>query len=391
MRALIIVLGLGVVLAGGVGMAIGQVKRSEGDELKDAIYIKVEGKQVGTLPAQRVHLPDADFTRGDARLGVTLAGHIYVALWKNLHWSTDEGRTWSTRDLPVQSGGFGVLGDDTLVVFTGHPKPSTIRSTDYGKTWSKPTPVDISPYDTGGGGWGHVMQLTGGPALMTVQCCYEQDAKDPKSGKPRQKEQLGIYDHVYRSTDSGKTWGDRSLICRDSAETSLLLLKSGKMMAATRRQRHPQQTLPTDNVDELKAQGMWDDQHNQAYIRHAYFANSDDLGRTWKNLRLAPCYRLESGMAEQLCPSELLQLPDGRVVWIHHRRHRPLKGIYARVSHDEGQTWTKRRYWLRDLREQDHGLYPASTVLKDGTLLTVTSTNHSNRSMAIRWRLPAGE
>lgn len=365
--------------------------RPDRTELNDPIYVDVDGAQAGTLPATRVHLPDDDFVRGDARLGRTEAGCVCICLGRKLHLSDDGGQTWQTRDLPVASGGFGVVGADSLVVFTADPTPSTLRSTDLGRTWSEPIPLDIGAFDKAGG-WTHIMQVPEGPALMTVQCYNEDRATDPRTGAKRRSTQLGLYDHVYRSSDSGRSWHDRTGIARDSAETSLLWLRSGRMMAAIRVQRVPQRVLPSDDVEQFKALGLWNRGDGMPFIKHAFLADSDDLGRTWTNLRLAPCDRIgPDQVAESLCPSELIQLPDGRVLWIHHRRHQPRKGVYARVSHDDGRTWTGRRYWLRNLRDQRHGVYPASTLLDDGTILTVTSANHGNRAMAIRWKLPPGD
>lgn len=138
------------------------------DELKDPIEIlNDQGKKLGELPAQRSYLP-YEGVRADARLGVTKAGHVYVALGKKLYWSKDEGRTWGSRDLPVGSSGFDILRDDTFIVFSGYPKCGVVRSTDYGKTWSKKIPLDLSPFTTGGGGWTQITHPPGLPALMTV-------------------------------------------------------------------------------------------------------------------------------------------------------------------------------------------------------------------------------
>ena len=355
------------------------------DELNAPIEILTDdGKKVGELPAERHYIP-FDGLRGDARMGVTSAGHIYVALGDKLCSSTDEGRSWTSRELPLgsdksTSAGFGVIADDVFVLSSGYPKQSTLRSTDLGKTWSDPTPIDISPFASAGGGWSQISQMAGGPALMTVQCRY--GANDPKTSQPRTGEKPGLYDHVYRSTDGGKTWGDRSQICRDSAESSVLLLKSGKMLAAIRRQRGPARLLPGDDIEALKAMDGW--RNGKPYIKHGFLADSYDKGNTWKNVRLAPN---TPDMKHGLCPSDLVQLPDGRVVWIYTHRYGKYGGVMARVSEDDGATWSAERYWVRRLRDLGHGTYPTNTVLADGTVLTVCSANHGNRAIAIRWRL----
>jgi hypothetical protein len=92
-----------------------------------------------------------------------------VALGKKLCSSSDGGRTWTSRDLPVKAGGFSVIAEDVLVLFAGYPRPMTMRSTDLGSTWSHPRTLDVAPFDAGDGGWTHISQLPSGPALMTVQ------------------------------------------------------------------------------------------------------------------------------------------------------------------------------------------------------------------------------
>ena len=102
------------------------------------------------------------------------------------------------------------------------------------------------------------------------------------------------------------------------------------------------------------------------------------------NVRLAPN---TPDMKHGLCPSDLVQLPDGRVVWIYTHRYGDYGGVMARVSTDDGKTWSAERYRVRNLRQKAHGTYPTSAVLDDGTILTVCSKNHDNRALAIRWKL----
>jgi hypothetical protein len=355
------------------------------DELADPVEILTDdGKAIGELPAERNYIP-FDAPRGDARMGVTTQGDIFVALGDKLCSSSDDGRTWTSRDLSVGAEGFGVIADDVLVLFGGWPSPVTMRSTDLGRTWSEPAPVDISPYEAGGGGWTHISQMRNGPALMTVQLQYRADAIDPDTGQLRTGDQPGLYDHVYRSTDGGRTWGDRSLICRDSAESSVILLQSGKMLAAIRRQRSPQRLLPGDDIEQLKAMDAWRD--GNIHLKHGFMADSYDKGYTWENVRLAPT---TPDMKHGLCPSDFVQLPDGRVVWIYTRRQMGMDpGVMARVSSDDGKTWSEVRYRVRRMRVDGHVTYATNAVLADGTILSVCGKNHGNRAMAIRWRLPA--
>jgi hypothetical protein len=374
-------------------VSVTSIALGAGDEFKEPINVLAEdGRQIRQLPAERFRLPFEE-ERGDARLGVTKAGHVYVALGKQLCWSEDGGRSWKHRNLPWSAGGFGVLRDDTFILFGGYPKCWVTRSTDYGRTWSQKAPLDPSPFTSCGGGWTQISQPPGCPALMVITLRNGTGRKDHE-GIPLPAHKLGIHDYIYRSTDSGRTWGDTSLIVPDSAESSLLLLKSGKMLAAIRKQRVPQRLLPGENVFSLKAIGAW--RESKPFVKHGVLADSDDKGHTWHRERLGP---VSDTINYGLCPSELVQLPDQRVVWIYTRKFGddttkllgPGQGIYARVSADEGATWSGERYCVRLLKQPGYTPYPATTVLSDGTILTVMGTNRgANPAMAIRWR-PAPE
>ena len=140
---------------------------------------------------------------------------------------------------------------------------------------------------------------------------------------------------------------------------------------------------PGDDIEKLKAMDAW--RNGKVYIKHGFLADSYDKGYTWVNERFAPN---TPDLKHGLCPSDLVQLPDGRVVWTYTHRYGPDSGVMARVSKDDGKTWSAERYRVRLLRQPGHGTYPTSTVLKDGTILTVCSKNHGNRAIAIRWRIP---
>ena len=59
----------------------------------------------------------------------------------------------------------------------------------------------------------------------------------------------GGFGYLVRSRDGGKRWGDLSLIAQHAAEISLLVLPSGKLMAASRMQRGSR--LPGDPASVL--------------------------------------------------------------------------------------------------------------------------------------------
>ena len=135
----------------------------------------------------------------------------------------------------------------------------------------------------------------------------------------------------------------------------------------------------------MKAIDAWRD--GNIYLKHGFMADSYDKGYTWENVRLAPT---TPDMKHGLCPSDFVQLPDGRVVWIYTRRQMGKDpGVMARVSSDDGKTWSEVRYRVRRMRVDGAGTYATNAVLADGTILSVCGKNRGNRAMAIRWRLPA--
>lgn len=378
MQRLINLIGVGV-----IALAVSGPDEALGEELNDSIEILTDdGTKVGQLPCEKNYIP-FEGMRGDARMGVTRAGDVYVALGEKLCCSRDGGRTWKSRDLPLPSGGFGILRDDTFVVFTGFPDCGVIRSTDCGSTWSEKAPLDLAPFTSGGGGWSQIIHPPGTPALMTVTLRNGDGVKDHE-GNPLPADKVGIHDHLFRSTDFGKTWNNKTMIVPDSAESSVLVLRSGKMLAAIRKQRHPQRFLPGDDIDVLKAMDGWRD--GRPYVKHGFLAESIDDGNTWVNEHLAPN---TPDMRHGLCPSDLVQLPDERVVWIYTHRYGRDGGVMARTSSDEGKTWSAVRYRIRRLPQLGHGTYPTNAVFADGTILTVCGKNQGNRAIAVRWRIPA--
>jgi len=54
-----------------------------------------------------------------------------------------------------------------------------------------------------------------------------------------------------------------------------------------------------------------------------------DKGYTWENVRLVPN---TPDMMHGLCPSDLVQLPDGRLVWMYTHRYGEDSGVLARVG-----------------------------------------------------------
>ena len=84
-------------------------------------------------------------------------------------------------------------------------------------------------------------------------------------------------------------------------------------------------------------------------------------------------------------PGELIQAPDGRVVFLYCHRYGPHPGVYARVSRDEGRTWGAE---LLALRHLSNGGYSSSTGLEDGTIVSMLGVSERGKVQVVRWRLP---
>ncbi|NQT15207.1 MAG: exo-alpha-sialidase [Planctomycetes bacterium] len=260
-------------------------------------------------------------------------------------WATqDGGKTWHKRGTPAPhepdcnrmnvAAGLAT-GGDLLVVSSGwsnrYPPekqgspfragilaPWVCRSADGGRTWS----IDQEAFPAQGpnGGvcipFGDIVIGYDGALRVAIYSVILERRTDR------------VY--VYRSADDGKTWGDPAALDEDALrnETALVHLGEGEWLAAVREN------------------GM-------------HLHRSDDDARTWTyRMRLTP-------PAQH--PGHLLRLSDGRILLSSGNRTGNEKGVDARFSPDEGQSWTDP---LRIVDFQGDGGYPASVQLPDGQILT---------------------
>ncbi|MDP6153466.1 MAG: sialidase family protein, partial [Phycisphaeraceae bacterium] len=248
------------------------------------------------------------------------------------------------------------------------------RSTDSGKTWTEPVELDLAPFNRGGDGWTQGYQHPDGDVMITMTLRVV--GADPEDIT------AGIHEHIYRSTDGGKTWSDRVLLHAHGAESSLLALRdSNKMLAIIRAQRF---RFDSDTPELFKTFGTPPD--GRIALKNGVLAESNDGGRTWGNPRLF------TGFGD--VPGELIQTPDGRIaaLWLHRYPH-PQGRVCVRISEDGGATWGDTQYVLFD----GNG-YSSSVVFDDGAIVTVCENTPLDagghpagaRSMvAALWRLPA--
>lgn len=301
--------------------------------------------------------------------------------------SSDGGRSWSRRGVPVpyapgtnrmnHSAGLARYGalvaivsgwdkrsprgsDGEMVKIANTPPPVPARSLDGGKTWTpgvspKPSASELAHYANG--------QLDKAGRAHPVMIPFG-DISPLSDGT------LGsiIYGHraeFYVSDDDGITWTFRGTMGEEgvTAETTWLQLPDGRLLAAAR---------------------TYDEACLQQYI-------SDDLGKTWT-------YDQDL-TGEQCIPAGLTALADGSLLLTYGIRKDPLRAIGAKLSRDQGKTWSDQQV-LVDLEEstnhhepewRDCG-YPSNVQLADGTIVTAyyckgVAAHRRYHVGVLRWRL----
>ena len=214
-----------------------------------------------------------------------------------------------------------------------------IRSTDGGVTWSAPYRVPVnSPH---------------GPVALS-------DGRVIYAGKRlwHKYPRIGVAD----SSDNGATWRWLAEIPTRPGDTfekyhelHIIEAASGRLIAHMRN-------------------------HNKANERETLQSESADGGRTWTIPHSIGVWGL---------PSHLLRLDGGRLLMTYGHRRKPY-GNQARVSDDQGQSWSQPVILSGDGHTGDLG-YPSTVQLGDGTLLSVWYELMAGSRFAVlrqaRWQL----
>jgi hypothetical protein len=199
-----------------------------------------------------------------------------------------------------------------------------IRSTDEGKTWSKPQTLIDTPADDRHPAF---VQLRDG----TIVCCFFTYMGQPEDDDFAKHPELATHVDVIRSFDDGKTWEKKPIVIKtpfvsDEADGPLVLMKDGSVVLAINGRP---KTGPPDQA---------------AVVR------STDCGETWQTLSTVKT-------SHDVWELSAAELPDGTMVMIA----RPEGDICW--SHDHGHTWTEPvSFGMRMFA-------PSLTVLRDGTLV----------------------
>jgi hypothetical protein len=306
-----------------------------------------------------------------------------------------------------------------------------IRSSDNGATWSDAQVVYDGPIDDRDSG---VLETAKGSILVTTftssayETRYLQAAQKIKPGEKgawpeaklkrwlevhnkltddERQAQLGVW--MIRSTDGGKTWSKpyKTLVNSPHGPIQLAdgrLLYAGKVLWRSSRMGVCESTddgqtwtwladIPVRPGDEDKGYHelhavearsgrlvLQIRNHNKANAGETLQSESTDGGKTWSVPHPIGVWGL---------PSHLLRLRDGRLLMTYGHRRKPL-GNQARVSEDEGATWSEALILSDDGASGDLG-YPSTVQLADDSLLTVWYERPSDSPYAVlrqaTWKL----
>ena len=212
-------------------------------------------------------------------------------------------------------------------------------SNDYGATWGDPIKVPVSsPHGP--------TVLQNGDLLYVGTRSYWEASDDPNGTEYS----YGFY--AFISKDGGYTWNYHSRIKffkgytdTDFYEPYAIQLANGRILVA------------------LRASGEKFPNHLSVYLTY-----SDNGGKNWSEAKIL-CEDFTGA------PAHLIQLDNGAVVITYGRRVNEAGnpcGIRARYSRDNGATWSEEIVLSNPLNPEDTDLgYPATVILKDGSLFTV--------------------
>ncbi len=193
-----------------------------------------------------------------------------------------------------------------------------VRSDDNGKTWSQPYRVPLmAPH---------------GPAVGT-------DGSLLWAGKNPSAQSIGFC----KSTDDGKTWDMVSIIEPAPEHTA----------------EHYHELHVVEAADGILISHIRN--HNELLSGEILQTESRDGGKSWTRPH-------SIGVYCNAHPSHLLRLKDDMLLMTYG--HRKQRQVQARISTDNGKTWSEAVVIAANLHTWDFG-YPATAALDDGKLLTV--------------------
>jgi hypothetical protein len=288
-------------------------------------------------------------------------------------WNSADGQFWTKRGVPAPNtpnttrmnvaAGLSKNGD-LIVLCSGwtnerqpqRPKQADFRddilsiwvcrSRDGGQSWTQ-----LKTFPAPDQGWTHFIPFgdikIGADGALHVSCYGGEWTAPTQSSKTK-----GYRSWHFRSDDDGQTWVRTSIIHPTGNETTLLHLGGKRWLAAAR-----------ETAMDL-------------------FISEDD-GLTWGTPNRVTARNEING--------HLLRLKDGRILLAHGSRVKDQFGVLAKLTSDEGKTWTE-PIRIASTLESDCG-YPSTVQRADGQLVTAwyskTSENHQRYHMGVAiWEVP---
>ena len=297
-----------------------------------------------------------------------------------------------------------------------------MRSRDRGATWTFPRTLMDSPIDDRDSG---VLETAKGALIVTTftSLAYDdgylkkgQHADDPRwlaahnrlADDETRRAELGEW--AIRSEDGGITWSARIHTIVNSPHGPIQL-SGGRLLYAGKKLWEPEKRIgvceslddgrtwqwlaeiPTREGDQFTnyhelhavecASGRLVAQirnHNAASKGETLQAESADGGKTWTTPHAIGVWGL---------PSHLLRLRDERLLMTYGHRRAPY-GNLARISADEGETWSEPITLSDDGSGGDLG-YPSTAQFEDGSLITIWYEKRPDLPRAVLrqalWRL----
>ena len=206
-----------------------------------------------------------------------------------------------------------------------------LRSSDGGKTWTK---SDLFPGVEEG--WSELIPF--GDIWQGADGNLHTSGYQGKFVDPNQSTKTkGWRSWHLQSNDDGRTWKKLSIIGPTHNETALFPLRENTWLAAAR-------------------------------ITQVDLIRSDDNGATWE--KPIPV----TGRNE--INGQLARLADDRLLLSYGVRVNGRRGVCAKISDDEGKTWTNPIRIAETADGGDCG-YPSSVQLNDGSIVTAWYSNNS--------------
>ena len=305
----------------------------------------------GTLAAFVYNHPS--HVRGP-RAGIEMWVSQDGALWDRRSLTTADDTDWAHANWAVGMNDQGELlvtvSRYRMVEIQGQKRhewmaPTVRLSADDGHTWA--TVAELPPLVPGEDLMPFGVMVLMPDGELVVSCyCSKPYTTDPSWTNTA---------FVLRSTDGGRSWGDPSVIEGDNHnETGLLRLADGRLLAAAR----------TLNCPMPDVEPGW----SQFLRGRLDLLVSDDAARTWRQTAVLTFPGQH--------PGHLLQLRDGRLLLTYGSRMPGALGVQARLSADDGATWSSPVVLVDGLCSPDCG-YPATLELDDGRLVTLYYSNSS--------------